>query len=39
MNPDRPNFLDYIDELETYYPDEPYYFDIEDEEEQKEAHP
>lgn len=33
MNPDSPNFLDYIDELEAYYPDEPCYFDIEDEEE------
>lgn len=32
MNPSSPNFLDYIDELEAYYPDEPMYFD-EDEDE------
>lgn len=33
MNPNSPYFSDYIDELETYYPDEPIEFGFEDEDE------
>lgn len=33
MNPNSPYFFDYIAELETYYPDEPIEFDLEDEDE------